>query len=110
MDLQLKGKIAEVRDGRARIAGDGWSLWGTVRGEAAPGRDATGVIRLEQVHVADSGEGNRLRLPLSTSMYLGDKWEHLFRAGETPLRAYSAAELGPGEYWLDFPAERLWIF
>jgi iron(III) transport system ATP-binding protein len=107
---RLKGKLAEARDGRARIAGDGWSLWGTLRGDAAPGREAIGVIRLEQVHVADNGEGNRLKLPLSTSMYLGDKWEHLFRAGETPLRAYSAAELAPGEYWLDFPAERLWIF
>ena len=107
---RLKGKLAEVRDGRARIAGDGWALWGTLRGDAAAGREAVGVIRLEQVRVAESGEGNRLRLPLSTSMFLGDKWEHLFRAGDVPLRAYGAAELAPGEYWLDFPAERLWVF
>ena len=106
----LKGKLAEVRDGRARVAGDGWSLWGTLRGEATAGREAVGVIRLEQVRVAESGEGNRLRLPLSTSMFLGDKWEHLFRAGDVPLRAYGASELAPGEYWLDFPAERLWVF
>ncbi len=106
----LKGKLAEVREGRARIAGDGWALWGTLRGAATPGRDAIAVIRLEQVRVAESGEGNRLRLALSTSMFLGDKWEHLFRAGETPLRAYGANELGPGEYWLEFPAERLWVF
>jgi len=107
---RLKGKLAEVRDGRARIAGDGWALWGTLRGEATPGREAVGVIRLEQVRVAENGEGNRLRLPLSTSMFLGDKWEHLFRAGDMPLRAHSAGELGPGEYWLDFPADRLWVF
>ena len=43
-------------------------------------------------------------------MYLGDRWEHLFRAGDTPLRAYGATELAPGDYWLDFPAERLWVF
>jgi len=107
---RLKGKLAEVRDGRARIAGDGWALWGALRGEATPGREAVGVIRLEQVRVAENGEGNRLRLPLSTSMFLGDKWEHLFRAGDMPLRAHSAGELGPGEYWLDFPADRLWVF
>ena len=68
------------------------------------------MIRLEQVRVAEGGEGNRLRLALSMSMYLGDRWEHLFRAGDTPLRAYGATELAPGEYWLDFPAERLWVF
>src|SRR5438874_13398557 len=82
---RLKGKLVEVRDGRARIAGDGWALWGALRGEATPGRDAVGVIRLEQVRVVENGEGNRLRLPLSTSMFLGDKWEHLFRAGDVPL-------------------------
>ena len=107
---RLKGRLGEVRDGRARIEGEGWTLWGTLRGAAAPGREAIAVIRLEQVRVAEGGEGNRLRLPLSTSMYLGDRWEHLFRAGDTPLRAYGPTELAPGDYWLDFPAERLWVF
>src|SRR3954471_22112126 len=59
---RLPGKLAEVRDGRARIEGDGWSLWGTLRGEAATGRDAHGVIRLEQVRVAQGSEGNKLKL------------------------------------------------
>src|SRR5213075_1157089 len=107
---RFAGKLAETRDGRARIEGDGWSLWGTLRGEPTAGREAHGVIRLEQVRLAREADGNRLRLPLSTSMYLGDKWEHLFRLGDMPLRAHSAGELGPGEYWLDFPADRLWVF
>ncbi|HZZ93095.1 MAG TPA: ABC transporter ATP-binding protein [Usitatibacter sp.] len=107
---RLPGKVAEVRDGRARIEGDGWSLWGLLRGDSATGRDANGVIRLEQVRVADSGDGNRLRLPLSTSMYLGDKWEHLFRLGSIPVRAHGAQELAPGDYWLDFPSDRFWVF
>jgi iron(III) transport system ATP-binding protein len=107
---RLVGRLAEARDGRARVEGDGWSLWGTLRGEPAAGREASAVIRLEQVRVASGGEGNRIKLPLSTSMYLGDRWENLFRLGPTPLRAYTADELAPGEYWLEFPAERLWIF
>ena len=107
---RLVGRLAEARDGRARVDGDGWSLWGTLRGEPAAGREASAVIRLEQVRVAGAGEGNRIKLSLSTSMYLGDRWENLFRLGATPLRAYTAEELAPGEYWLEFPAERLWIF
>ena len=107
---RLPGKVAEVRDGRARIEGEGWSLWGTPRGEAAAGKEASGVIRLEQVRIAANGEGNRVRVPLSTSMYLGDKWEYLFRLGNTPVRAHGADELAPGEYWLEFPQDKFWIF
>jgi len=107
---RLPGKLAEVRDGRARIEGEGWSLWGTLRGEGTAGREAHGVIRLEQVRIAQGGEGNKLKVPLSTSMYLGDKWEYLFRLGSTPVRAHGPDELAPGEYWLEFPAEKLWVF
>jgi len=73
-------------------------------------REAHGVIRLEQVRIAQGGEGNKLKVPLSTSMYLGDKWEYLFRLGSTPVRAHGPDELAPGEYWLEFPAEKLWVF
>ena len=107
---RLVGRLAESREGRARIEGEGWSLWGTLRGDAAPGREAHGVIRLEQVRIAREPNGNRLRLALSTSMYLGDRWEHLFRLGDVALRAYGSEELGAGEYWLEFPPERLWVF
>jgi iron(III) transport system ATP-binding protein len=107
---RLHGRVAEAREGRGRLEGEGWSLWGQLRGEAAVGREAQAVIRLEQVKVAQGGEGNRLRLPLSTSMYLGDKWEHVFRRDAMALRAYSHDALAPGEYALDFPPDKLWIF
>src|SRR3954462_15605370 len=70
---RLQGRVAEAREGRARLEGEGWSLWGQLRGDATAGREAEAVIRLEQVRVADRGEGNRITLPLSTSMFLGDK-------------------------------------
>ncbi len=107
---KLAGRIAEVRNTRAQLQGEGWSLWGTPRGETAPGRDAHGVIRLEQVRLVQGGEGNSVRVPLTASMYLGDKWEHLFRLGGAPVRAHGPEELAPGEYWLEFPPERFWIF
>ena len=107
---RLVGRLAETRDGKARIEGEGWSLWGTLRGESTPGREAHGVIRLEQVRIAREADNNRLRTALSTSMYLGDRWEHLFRLGDMPLRAYGNEELGAGEYFLEFPSDRLWVF
>jgi len=107
---RVPGRVAQTRGGEARLQGDGWSLWGKLCDGARSGGDAQAVIRLEQVRVVDNGEGNRVKLPLSTSMYLGDKWEHVFRRDAMALRAYTHDALAPGEYWLDFPRERLWIF
>ena len=107
---RLAGRLAETRDGKARIEGSGWQLWGVLRGDAKPGSDANGVIRLEQVRIAPEAGANRLKLAHSTSMYLGDKWEHLFRLGGAAVRAHGTEELSEGEYWLEFPPERFWIF
>jgi iron(III) transport system ATP-binding protein len=106
---RLPGRIDERRDGAALLAGEGWSLWGTSRGGNAGG-DGTGMIRLERVRVADGPGDNRLKLPLVTSMYLGDRWEHLFHGGELRLRAYGPAPLPAGEHWVEIPRDDLWIF
>ena len=106
----IAGKVAEVRDGEVRLAGDGWTLWGAARGTVAVGGAATGMIRLERVRLADGEGDNRVRLPVVTSMFLGDRWEHLFHLGEMRLRAYGLAQLPPGEHWLEIPRRDLWVF
>jgi iron(III) transport system ATP-binding protein len=108
---RIEGKVSEVRNGATLLAGSGWSLWGESRGAAkAGGAAATGMIRLERVRVASGPGDNRVRLPLVTSMYLGDKWEHLFQLGEMRLRAYGSAPLADGEHWLEIPPSDLWVF
>ena len=71
---RLSGKVAELRDGQARIEGAGWALWGKAAPGLTAGQDATAVIRVEQVRLANDPDGNHLELPLVTSMYLGDRW------------------------------------
>src|SRR5256884_321986 len=74
---RIEGQVAEMRDGAALLSGEGWRLWGEPRGGTKTGGSAaTGMIRLERVRVADGPGDNRVRLPLVTSMFLGDKWEH----------------------------------
>jgi iron(III) transport system ATP-binding protein len=68
---RLAGRIVELRDGSARIEGDGWTLWGLARGSAAAGGNGTAMIRLERIRVADGPGENRLHATLTTSMYLG---------------------------------------
>ena len=108
---RIEGRVAETRDGMALLTGDGWRLWGERKGATgASEAGATGMVRLECVRVADGAGDNRVRLPLVTSMYLGDRWEHLFHLGDMRLRAYGNAPLPAGEHWLEIPRDKLWIF
>jgi iron(III) transport system ATP-binding protein len=107
---RIEGRIAETRNGHARLAGAGWSLWGERKAERAADDAAIGMVRLECVRVTDAPGENRVKLPLVTSMYLGDRWEHLFHLGEMRLRAYGAAPLAAGDHWLEIAPDDLWIF
>ncbi|AZY47780.1 ABC transporter ATP-binding protein [Bordetella avium] len=108
---RLDGRITEVRDGRARIEGNGWVLWGHAAEGVAAGKDGTAVIRVEQVRLQDDPDGNHLDLPLITCMYLGDRWEYLFRAQDgLSLRAYGPQGRQPGTCRLSMPASNVWVF
>jgi iron(III) transport system ATP-binding protein len=107
---KVEGKVVERRGDSALLAGDGWQLWGNARGPAAAASAATGMIRLERVRLADGEAANTLKLPLVTSMFLGDRWEHLFHRGDLRLRAYGPRALAPGDQWLEIVPESFWIF
>ena len=107
---QLAGRIAEVRDGSALLEGDGWSLWGAAMRGAIAGENGTAMIRLERIRLASGPGDNRVEADLTTSMYLGDKWEHLFALGATRLRAYGSEPLAAGRKWLELPRNDLWVF
>ncbi|HET9047057.1 MAG TPA: ABC transporter ATP-binding protein, partial [Casimicrobiaceae bacterium] len=87
-----------------------WKLWGAAKPSAKSGADGTAMIRLERVKIADGPGDNRLAAELSTSMYLGDKWEHLFHIGEASVRAYGDRPLAAGRQWLEMPRGELWVF
>jgi len=107
---RLTGKVVEIANGAALLEGAGWKLWGAAKGSATAGGDGTAMIRLERVRIADGPGDNRVSADLSTSMYLGDRWEHLFRIGETSVRAYGDRPLAAGKQWLEMPRAELWVF
>ncbi|MDD9644940.1 hypothetical protein PIA91_02700, partial [Klebsiella michiganensis] len=57
-------------------------------------------------------EENMLALPLLTSMYLGDRWEYLFRTegDDFAIRAYGSALRDAERCHLALPVSDLWIF
>ena len=107
---RLTGKVAEVAGESARIVGEGWSLQGRLRTPLKEGDQATAVIRLERLRLAAQPGENTLRLPLSTSLYLGNTWEYVFDMAGTLVRGYGSEPLPPGEQLVEIPAAHLWIF
>ena len=109
---RLFGKITEMSEGKARIEGKDWALWGMAGAGVKVGDEATAVIRVERVRLGEDPQGNQLELPLLTSMYLGDRWEYLFRtvAEDFVVRAYGTEVRGQTLCRLSLPAEHLWIF
>ncbi|MFZ6815140.1 ABC transporter ATP-binding protein [Undibacterium sp. Rencai35W] len=108
---KLRGKIVS-RDGDfVTLDVNGSQLKASLRGKNVAD-DATAIIRLEKVRLSDTQTDNAIKLPLTTCMYLGDRWECLFgHAGsEGSLRAYSPYKLEQGEYWLQLDADKLWVY
>jgi iron(III) transport system ATP-binding protein len=104
----LRGTIVEERLDRVRVAVGGAELWGLKRTGKAVGEEVAAVIRLERVSV---GQGeNHVRAELQTSVFLGERWEHLFLLAGSPLRVFHPGPLAPGPHWLRLPSDQLWVF
>jgi iron(III) transport system ATP-binding protein len=107
---RLPGKVL-ARDGaNVMLEVEGTQLNATARG--AGGAEAATLIRVEEVRISADRTDNAILMPLFTCMYLGDRWECLFKSvsGDISLRAYSKYKLDAGSYWLQLPADKLWVF
>ena len=107
---RLDGKLVENAGGRATVEIFGERLTGLSRRKAAAGAKATGIIRLERVRCAAGPGPNRLKMELKAPMYLGERWELVFGRENLTVRAYADAPLQPGEHYVEFPQDALWVF
>jgi iron(III) transport system ATP-binding protein len=106
----LKGRVLNAGIDEATIEVQGRQLRGVNVHGAGLGAEATGLIRVEQVRVVQAAGENRIPMRLVTSMYLGDRWEHLFDADNTLLRAHGRERIAPGDWHVELPREHLWVF
>ena len=107
---RFEGTIGAVENGRARLDGEGWSLWGTPCGALSVGAPATGFVRLERTRLTEAAGPRRLALQPGTSLYLGERWEHVLTLGNLRLRTWSDRPLPPGDAWVEIRPEDLWLF
>jgi iron(III) transport system ATP-binding protein len=107
---RLQGQVSQLEGAAALLTGEGWQLRGRAKPSAKSGAAGTGLIRLERVRVADGPGENRVQPELKTSMFLGDRLEHVFNLGPTMLRAHGPRALAPGKHWVEIPREDFWVF
>jgi iron(III) transport system ATP-binding protein len=107
---RLNGMLVEVSGGCATMDISGERITGIARSQAVAGANAVGIIRLERVRMAESAGPNRLKMQLKAPMYLGERWELVFARGNLTVRTYADAPLEPGEHYVEFPPEALWVF
>jgi iron(III) transport system ATP-binding protein len=69
-----------------------------------------GIIRIERVVCASGAGPNRLKMQLKAPMYLGERWELVFARENATVRAYASTPLQPGEHYVEFPPDALWVF
>ncbi len=108
---RLPAKVVQRDGAQVRLDVNGTTLHGTARG--AGGGEPSTLIRVEEVKISATPVENAIEMPLLTCMYLGDRFECLFKSadgGEFGLRAYSKYKLEAGKYWLQLPADKLWVF
>ncbi|HJV00910.1 MAG TPA: ABC transporter ATP-binding protein [Burkholderiaceae bacterium] len=109
---RLPGRILQRNGSRVQLDVNGTALQATARGTSTS-TEGSIIIRVEEVHVSATPVENAIELPLLTCMYLGDRFECLFKSEcgpEISLRAHSRYKLEPGRYWLQLPADKLWVF
>jgi iron(III) transport system ATP-binding protein len=107
---RLDGTLVENANGRATIDVFGERLSGIARGKGAKGSKAVGIIRLERMVCASEPGPNRLKMELKAPMYLGERWELVFTRETLTVRAYASAPLEPGDHYVEFPPDALWVF
>jgi iron(III) transport system ATP-binding protein len=107
---RLDGTLVGVSGEQATMEVFGERITGLARTKATAGSKAVGISRLERVRCASSPGPNRLKMELKAPMYLGERWELVFTRDHLTVRAYASAPLQPGEHYVEFPQDSLWVF
>jgi iron(III) transport system ATP-binding protein len=106
----LTGTIGAVAGERARLDGQGWSLWGKRCTGAQAGEQGKAFARVERTRIVEGPGDNRLGARLSTSLYLGERWEHVLTVGGLRLRVWGPQTTSKGEHWIEIAPDDLWLF
>ncbi|HEY7379088.1 MAG TPA: ABC transporter ATP-binding protein [Steroidobacteraceae bacterium] len=107
---RLPGTLIENAGTRACIDVMGCQIAGITQTRAPLGSQALGLIRVERTRIGGGPGPNRLPMTIATQMYIGERWEVVFRRGDLTVHAYMSAPLRHESYHVEFPTDALWVF
>lgn len=109
-NIRLSGKVVEAAEGFATLDCSGLRVTGRMGQPKSIGEDGTAVCRMDRLTLAPSIGPDTVEMHRSTSMFLGEKWEHVFRLGEHALRVLSEGPVEHETAPIRIPRESVWVF
>lgn len=109
-NVKLEGDVVEARDGFATLDCGGLRVTGRLGGSLAPGRTATAVCRLDRLGIGAPGEPDCVEMRRVTSMFLGERWENVFRVGDHSLRVLTEGPVAAEAALIRIPRQSVWVF
>ena len=107
-------RTSRQSDGTAMVGCGPHRIRSQIRSSAGNTPAAMAVIRLERVSVNPvlnmGTDSTTLELPLRTSLYLGERWEHVFDLNGHAFRAWGPRKLAPGTHAVHLPVDGVWVF
>jgi len=101
-------------DGTAMVGCGPHRIRSQIRSSTGNTPASMAVIRLERVGVNQTlntgTDSTTLELPLRTSLYLGERWEHVFDLNGHAFRAWGPRKLEPGTHAVNLPVDGVWVF
>lgn len=109
-NIKLAGKMGKVESETVVIECDGISIHGKMIGDKKTGEDATAVCRLDRLSIGQKGEKDCIAMTKVTSMFLGERWEHVFRHNHLDVRLLTPDNIAEKTAYIRIPRENVWIF
>jgi iron(III) transport system ATP-binding protein len=109
-NIRLTGRVVEARDGLATLDCEGMRVTGRQGQAVGVGAEATAICRLDRLSLGQAGDPDCVEMHRVTSMFLGEKWEHLYRHGHHDLRVLTHDPVDTATSLVRIPRSGVWVF
>lgn len=106
----IEGVVERVEGNQVRFTSWQNSFVGIPVDKLRPGDPCKAVIKAESVTLGKHDAPGAIEFDKVASMYLGSRWEHLFRRGESLVRMFLPTNLDGQSFHLSFPQSAVRVF
>lgn len=109
-NIKFSGTIMNVDADVITMDCDGAIIHGKKIKDKKNGDEATAVCRLDRLSIGKKGDRDCIEMSKVTSMFLGERWEHIFRYNHLDVRLQTADDIADKTAFIHIPREHVWIF